>query len=291
MIDEIAAAGFRAVELGYDLRRDLVDGVEARVREGAAEVVSVHAYCPVPANVPRGHPELWLLADADPAIRQKAVAGLTETLRFAASVGARAVVVHGGYIRPPWSRTSTLIMLARSGRRDGWMWRWHWNRLTRAREQRAARHLGWLREGLARLDAVAAECRVCVALENLPSWEAVPSEVEAQALFRDLPRDRFAYWHDFGHGQIRQNLGFTNHLRLLERMRDLIAGFHVHDVEAPATDHVLPPNGMIPFHEFAAFADLPVPFVIEPPRDATPEALREAVAHVETAWGVAQSGA
>jgi len=283
MIDEILAAGFRAVELGYDLRRDLVPGIERRVAERAVEVVSVHNYCPVPMLVPRGHPELWVLASPDPAIRRKAVEETSKTIRFAASVGAKVVVMHAGYVRM-WNRTRTLIDLAERGREGSWRWTWSWNAAQRVRERKAPRHVEWLREGLAQLDPVLRECGVRLGVENLPSWEAVPTETELAALLSALASDRIRYWHDFGHGQIRENLGFINHLRLLERMREHIGGFHVHDVKPPATDHILPPHGTIDFAAFRDFARLDVPRVIEPERDVPVEILQEAVRHLQKAW-------
>lgn len=283
LVDEIVSAGFHALELSYDLRRDLVEGIEARVREGAVTIVSVHAFCPVPLGVARGHPELWLPASDDPTERQKAVQQLSETIRFASGIGARTVVVHGGYVRMK-NHSAPLIRLASSGRSEGWLWRWHWSAAVRERERYVARHLDALRASLEALQPVLSECGVCLALENLPAWEAVPSEREAEILMEGLPRQQFGVWHDFGHGQIRENLGWTNHRRMLERLLPRVVGFHVHDVTPPATDHVLPPEGMICFREFAAFAAQPVPYVIEPPRDAPTDALQRAIRHLEEQW-------
>ncbi len=283
MIDEILAAGFRAVELGYDLRRDLVAGIERRVADRSVEVVSVHNYCPVPMGVPRGHPELWVLADPDPAARRKAVEETSKTVRFAASLGAKAVVMHAGYVRM-WNRTRTLIDLAGRGREGSWRWNWTWNAAQRVRERKAPRHIEWLREGLAQMEPVLRECDLRLGIENLPSWEAVPTETELAGLLAGLGSDRFRYWHDFGHGQIRENLGFINHLRLLERMKEHIGGFHVHDVKPPATDHILPPDGTIDFAAFRDFARMDVPRVIEPGRDVPVEVLQRAVQHLTQVW-------
>jgi len=283
LTDEILEAGFRAIELSYDLRRDLVEGIEARVREGVVEVVSVHAFCPVPIGVARGHPELWLPASDDPEERRKAVQHLSDTIRFAGGLGARTVVVHGGYVRMK-NRSARLIRLAAAGRQDSWLWRWHWSAALRERDRRVGRHLQALRSSLEELQPVLAECGVRLGLENLPSWEAVPSEREVDSLLKSLPPAQFGVWHDFGHGQIRENLGWTNHHRMLGRLLDRVVGFHVHDVTPPATDHVLPPDGMIPFADFAEFAAQPVPYVIEPPRDVPADALRRAVAYLNEQW-------
>ena len=44
MIDEVLELGFDAVELGYDTRLELVEGIQARVAEGAVRIDSVHNF-------------------------------------------------------------------------------------------------------------------------------------------------------------------------------------------------------------------------------------------------------
>ena len=48
MIEEILSMGFDRVELGYDLRMDLVPGARNMIKEGLIKVDSVHNFCPVP---------------------------------------------------------------------------------------------------------------------------------------------------------------------------------------------------------------------------------------------------
>ncbi len=284
MIDEILALGFRQVELGYDLTRDLVPGVQQRVREGAVRVVSVHNFCPVPMGASRGSPELFLLADPDRDARGRAVEHTTHTIRFAAEIGAGAVVAHGGYIRH-WRNWMPRLFdqLARdpcapAAERLR-------SRIERRRERRVGRHLAALREAVERLLPVLEESRVTLAFENLPSWESVPGETECRQLIESLNSSRIGYWHDTGHGQIRENCGFINHVRLFERLLPCLAGMHLHDVRFPADDHVLPPQPHgLDFSAFAAAAAKPVPKVIEPPPGAPGAAIREAARHIEQAW-------
>lgn len=283
MVEEILGLGFQQIELGYDLTRDLAEGIRRMTDTRAVRVVSVHNYCPVPMGVPRGHPELWTLTDPDEDVRRRAVEHTTKTLRFAAEMGAGFVVVHGGYVRIK-NRTRKLIRLAEAGRQGGFWWRWHRRRLDAAREKAAARHIDWLAAGLEQLLPVCEEVGVAIALENLPSWEAIPSEVEFEKLALRFNSPRLRYWHDFGHGQIRENLGFTNHFRLLEKLQPVLGGFHIHDVAAPAEDHVPPGRGMIDFSAFREFARLEIPRVIELSRAASADTVRGAVDHLRAQW-------
>lgn len=289
MVDEILALGFRRVELGYDLTRDLVPGVQQRVREGAVRVVSVHNFCPVPMGVPRGSPELFLLADPDRDARDRAVEHTTHTIRFAAEIGAGVVVVHGGYIRH-WRNWMPRLFdqLARDPAAPA-AERLR-SRIERRRERRVGRHLDALRAAVERLAPALDETGVTLAFENLPSWEAVPSENECRQLIESLRSPRIGYWHDTGHGQIRENCGFINHVRLFERLLPFLAGMHLHDVRFPADDHVLPPQpDGLDFGAFAAAASKPIPAVIEPPPLAPGDAVRAAATHIEDAWRKARA--
>ncbi len=285
MVEEILGLGFHRIELGYDFRRDLVPGVLQAVKERAVTVVSVHNYCPVPMGVPRGHPELWTLADPDAYVRKKAVEQTAQTVRFAAEVGAGAVIVHGGNVRMR-PLTRRLIALTERDRSGGWWWNWTWNRLERKRAKRAPPQIEHLCRGLEQLLPLLQELHVKIGLENLPSWEAIPTEVELIEIVKRLGSESVGYWHDFGHGQIRENLGFVNHDRQLERLASHLVGFHVHDVDPPATDHLVPSYGKIDFERFGELVRRAegLPLVIEPTRDAPAEALTAGVACLKKAW-------
>ena len=88
MIEEILDLGLGLVELGYDLRAELIPGVKTLVASGAVRVGSLHNFCPVPVGAPRPHPELYTPASPDRREREFAVIHISRTLRFAAEMGA-----------------------------------------------------------------------------------------------------------------------------------------------------------------------------------------------------------
>ncbi len=279
---EIREAGYEALELSYDLTRDLVPGIRAGVERGDVRVVSVHNYCPVPMGVPRGHPELFTFADPDPRRHAKAIEATAATVRFAAELGARVVVVHAGYVRMR-AGTPRLNALIRAGREGDRAFERARARLDRRRERHAPRALERVRAGLEALAPLLDETGVKIGLENLPFWEAVPSEIETLGLVETLGAERVGYWHDIGHGHLREGLGFIHHARLFERLAPCTLGLHIHDARRPDEDHLLPGEGEV---DFAALA--PVLGggdwlrVVEPRRDAAPEALRAAREQLET---------
>jgi sugar phosphate isomerase/epimerase len=283
MVEEILALGFTRIEVGYDLRPELMEGLLAMVRERAVEVVSVHNFCPVPPGAPRPHPELYTPGAPDRREREAAVKHIANTLRFAAGVGARVVVCHSGNVDMP-NYTYDLLRLAAEGRQYTEPYERLKYKLLLARDKRAPAQIAALSASLDALAPVLAETRVALALENLPTWEALPTELEAEQLLRRHAPSGVRFWCDLGHTQIRENLGFINATRWLQRLSPWLAGFHVHDVAPPGDDHLMPPHGKTDFTRFAEYAAKDIPLVLEPRPNTPPEDLLAAVPLLHAAW-------
>jgi sugar phosphate isomerase/epimerase len=263
LVDEALALGFAGLELGYGFTPPLAAGVRRRAAAGAVRVVSVHAFCPVPLGAPAGHPELYLAADTDEDMRRLAVIHLLQTLDFAVAVGAPAVVAHAGRI-PAGGLSQRLAERHRDAATADWRYRRLRRRLLGRRRRRAGRHLAALRRSLDELTPAFIRAGVTLCLENLPSWDAVPNEEETEVLLAEYPPAALRYWHDTGHGQVRENLGFINHAAAARRLLPLTRGVHVHDVAAPSRDHLPPGAGEIDFAALAFLAAPGLPAVLEP---------------------------
>jgi sugar phosphate isomerase/epimerase len=285
MLWEILDLGFAQVELGYDLRLELVPGVRDMVARDAVSISSVHNFCPVPVGAPMGHPELFLLADTNERARESAVNQTTKTVQFAAEVGASRVVVHAGRVRMP-PLTHRLIALCESGKQFQPRYERIRTKLMLKRLKKANRHLAALRRSLDELLPELTERRVCLAMENLPSWEAIPSEAEMEQLSARYDPALVGFWNDIGHGQVRENLGFINQLHWLQRLRKCVAGMHIHDVEPVAMDHLMPPRGRIDFSTFKPHLDSDMALVLEPAPGTPVEEVAAAKQHLETVWGL-----
>lgn len=283
MIEDIRRLGFDRVELGYDLKAHLVPGVEDMVRSGGITVTSLHNFCPVPVGAPEGHPELWMLASRYPGERKQAVRQTARTLEFAARVGARVVVAHAGRV-PMRYRTTALIAMFENGRQYSSRYEKVKMRLLLQREKKAPRYLDSLLMALDELMPVLEATGVRLALENLPTWETLPTEMEMEQIHQRFPSDRIGYWHDIGHGRIRENMGFVNSLHWLNRLRDCLFGMHLHDVAPPAQDHLMPGLGHIPFAAYRPLIRSDIPLVIEP-SPGTPDAdVRAGLALLQQQW-------
>lgn len=283
MVEEILALGLDRVELGYDLRAELIPGVKAMVASGAVRVDSVHNFCPIPVGAPRPHPELYTPASPDRREREFAVVHISKTLRFAAEVGARVVVCHSGNVDMP-KYSFDLVRMAARGEQFGEPYEALKLKAQIARDKKAPKQIQYLSESLHALLPVIQETGVLLALENLPTWEAIPSELEGTQLMKRFHGSGIRLWWDIGHAQIRENLGFINAARWLRRLAPYIAGMHIHDVEPPGQDHLMPPRGKVDFPALSDFARMDMVRVLEPAPDTDPEHIVGAIAYLRATW-------
>lgn len=283
MIREILDLGFDSVELGYDLRPDLIPGVLNMIRDRSVRVVSLHNFCPVPTGAPSGHPELFTPADTDRRVRESAILHITNTVQFAEQVGAGVVVVHAGNVSME-RITDQLVGLFQEGKQYGPVYERLKLKLQVQREKKARAQVALLVQSMERLAPLLKETGVKIAFENLPTWESIPTEMEIEALLKQFGADHFGVWYDVGHGQIRETLGFINQSRWLERLQPYLLGMHIHDVLPPVYDHQMPPGGCVDFSRLKPFG-VAVPLrVIEPMPLAPAEAILQGVRWMEEAW-------
>lgn len=282
MLEEILGLGFDHVELGFDLTPNLVPGAVAMIKAGRIKADSLHAFCPLPP-VPFASPEPFTLAAHDPVVRANALHYLENTIRFAAEVGARAVVAHAGNVemRP---LTPRLVELVATGRQYDPVYEEQRMKLLLTREKSVASQLEHLYAGVERLMPLLESTQRILAFEILPTWEAIPSEIEMERLLAHFNSPWLRCWHDIGHGQIRENLGLTSHARWVKRLRPWMAGMHIHDVIPPNGDHVMPPSGGVKFPLFKESAQGDLIRVLEPSFAVKPEEVVAGLEYLRAAW-------
>lgn len=292
LVDQARELGFDGLELGYALRAASVPGIQARIASGDIEVESVHSYCPVPDDAPYGHPELYDLVDPDEDARKIAVGKMLETLAFASSVGAKAVVVHAGRVRKASRFWPFLLGRYSAEHTEDWLFRWRHGRMVKARAAGIAQHLDRLRRSLDALLPEFEKANVRLAVENLPSYDAIPLPDEMDALLSEHGKSpAFAFWHDMGHGQVMENAGYTEHLATVKRFLPHIAGCHIHDVIGPVTDHQAPGEGGIDYKLFSALSAPGITRVFEPSPVVSPESLRKSLSLLRSAWSLPERAA
>jgi sugar phosphate isomerase/epimerase len=153
------------------------------------------------------------------------------------------------------------------------------------RESKKEKYVQKAYEMLRRLTDQAESRGLKLGIENREAIEEIPFESDFHFFFREFTNPTVAYWHDTGHAQIKENLGFINHFIHLESLADRLAGFHIHDVEYPDRDHRPPGEGTI---DFAALKPLVKPEhikVFEMSPSLPREKVENGIRHLKSIWG------
>jgi sugar phosphate isomerase/epimerase len=286
MLREIREMGFDHAELSHGIRQSLVPGILQAVGAGEIHISSVHNFCPLPLGVTRAAPNLYQCSSRYPREQEACWKYTLKTLEMAERVNAAVVVLHLGSVEMK-VYTDKLLALAERGRQGDDKFQRLCADADEKRESRKEPFLDRSLEFLARLAPEAEKRGLKLGVENRERIEELPFDSDFQFLFRQLDRDNVSYWHDVGHAQIKENLGFIRHAMHLEALSDHLAGLHIHDVEFPGRDHRAPGGGSVDFTALARFVrpDAIKVFELSPRLDA--DEVRRGVEHVRSCWGEA----
>ncbi|HWI55674.1 MAG TPA: sugar phosphate isomerase/epimerase [Bacillota bacterium] len=284
MLREVRDLGFEYAELGHGTRISLLPGILEAVEAGEIKISSLHNVCPLPLGVNTAAPNLYQFSAERPRERELALRYTLKTIEFAARLKAQVVVLHLGSIEIKNYTDKLLDMLAR-GEKDSPKYQKICAELEQKREAKKEPFMERVKELLKQLLPEAEARGIKLGAETRQALEELPVESDFQFLFRELSSPNLVYWHDTGHAQIKENLGFFPHTMLLESLRERLFGFHVHDVQYPGRDHCAPGSGML---DFAALKPTLKPEhikVFELSPSLTPEEVRTGVAHLKQIWG------
>ncbi len=207
-----------------------------------------------------------------------------KTIELAARVQAPAVVLHSGSVDMK-NYTDKLLELVVRREKVAEKYARLCAEVERQREARKGPYLERVTKLLEQLLPTAEKHEVKLGLENRQALEELPFDSDFRFLFRELASSALVYWHDTGHGQIKENLGFLHHAMQLESLRDRLFGFHIHDVEFPGRDHLAPGSGMINFAALKPFVKPEHLKVFEFSPTLPVEEAKRGVKHVQRLWG------
>ena len=246
MVEEILALGFRSVELSHGIHSPLLEGVIKAREIHDFSISSVHNFLPMPVEVFSDSPDCYEFTSHRTLDRERACQLTRQTIDWAARLGAPFLVVHCGRIRS-LKLTSSLRQLVEGGG----IFRREFVRKKLAAVQRRERlvesYLERVLDCLTDLADYAGSKGIKLGIENREHYEAVPGEREMADFLRRLDSAHAGYWHDFGHAQIKHNLGLLDHRQWLQTAAPLAIGCHIHDVKWPFRDHCPPFAGDIDF--------------------------------------------
>jgi len=284
MLREICELGFEWAELSHGTRISLLPGILEAVDAGEIRISSLHNFCPLPMGVNGASPNLYLFSAERPREREMALRYTMKTLEFASRVKAPAVVLHLGCVEMK-NYTDKLLKMVERGRQETPKYAKLCTDLDEKREAKKGPFVERVNELLKKLLPEAESRGVKLGVENRQALEELPFDSDYQFLFRELPSPNLVYWHDTGHAQIKENLGFLQHTMHLESLRDRLFGFHIHDVQPPGRDHCAPGSGSIDFAALKPFIRPEHIKVFEFGPALSVEEAKRGVEHVKRIWG------
>jgi sugar phosphate isomerase/epimerase len=284
LLREIHALGFDRAELSHGIRIALLPGIFEAVDAGEMKISSLHNFCPLPMGVNHAAPNLFKFSSSNPRERENAWRHSLKTIETAARVQAQVVVLHLGEIEMK-EYTERLVAMAQDGQKGTPKYEKLCAELLEKREEKKIEAVDLAGEMLGRLAAEAEKRGLKLGVENRAALEEIPLEDDLGFLLREFSRPGVGYWHDTGHAQIKENLGFISHTMHLESLAGRLLGLHVHDVEFPARDHRPPGRGMIDFAALKPWVKPQHIKVFEFSPSLTEEEARQGVAHIKGLWG------
>lgn len=252
MANEVRALGFEYAELGHGTRLSLLDGVLQAVAAGEIKISSLHNFCPLPLGVMGSAPDYYLPSSRDEDERQCAVRQTLRTIDCAATLEAKAVVLHLGLV-PMRDYTMRLLKLYEQGRGATAKFERLRDKAQTVRDKKRQKHLDQVFRTLEEVLPRAKELNVKLGMETRFGIEEIPNEVESEEILKRFGTESILYWHDVGHAAVKEVLGLMTHESILERFRGRTGGMHLQDFTPPAEDHQPPGFGTFDFARLAPF--------------------------------------
>lgn len=248
LLREIKNLGFEAIELGFSLTAAMVYEIEALISQEGIKVVSLHNYCPIPdgLKIAEALPDCYSMSSLDEEIRRKAIKYSKITIDTAQRLNAQAIVMHCGRVDIPDS-TRELANLFNQGLKDSNKYNLLKDKALQERNKFYKPYLKNTLKSLEELNNYAENKNVLLGIENRFYVQEIPSFEEIGLILNNFRGSNIFYWHDTGHAQVLDNLGFNPHCEYLDAYSDYMVGVHLHNCIA-TSDHRAPHLGEIDFN-------------------------------------------
>jgi sugar phosphate isomerase/epimerase len=284
VLDTLEPLGSRTLEFNYRVHPLDLDATCRALNRRGLTVSSLHNICstngrPVPEEDRYGDS----VAALDESARQAGLAHLTATAQAARTLGARAVVVHGGTVEAV--KESPLYRQAmRESRRanNPAPLQSRMPELLKARQATAAQNLARLIASLKEVCPLFPDIRF--GLELRYHFHGLPAFDELAEVLAEVNCPNLGYWHDCGHAQFQENLGICRHEDWLKRYRERLIGVHLHGMSSFMLDHYAPTAGNMDFAMIRRYINSDTLLVMEVSPENTAESVQQGKAYLETVF-------
>jgi sugar phosphate isomerase/epimerase len=231
--------GYSQIELYSNLTADQLSEL---LGIGGIVISSVHCPCPARPS-PSGLQKADLsLSTLSTKARSKAVEEAKLTIELASRIGAKAVILHTGHVKIDVSLFVKMRQLYQQGGAASNEYEEIKKWLIKERSSKAKDHLQAAEESLRILVDCAVKKGVVLGLENRVNYHEIPSLEEMEYFLIAFEGKPIGYWHDLGHAEVQDRLGFCSHNEWLSRFGSRMIGVHLHDVRG-IDDHYAPGIG------------------------------------------------
>ncbi|MCL7453492.1 MAG: sugar phosphate isomerase/epimerase [Anaerolineae bacterium] len=231
--------GFARFELNHAIDSAMLAGLSL---DGT--ITGIHEPCPADISTAELSRRNWLISAPDEKDRRRGVLATRRSIDLAYALGAPAVIVHPGRVDVDPALESALVDLHKAGRSSQPEYDQTKARLMAARTARARTNMQSVRRSLIELAGYAAHRGIRLGLENRFHYREIPLPDELEELLDLGLGQAVGYWHDIGHAQVLEHLGFDPHEEWLRRFADRMIGVHLHDVVG-VTDHLPAGSGEV----------------------------------------------
>jgi sugar phosphate isomerase/epimerase len=275
LILEIKELGFAEVELSFNLTSLMVEDIIKLAQKKEIKVASIHNYCPIPEGLRREQalPDYYSFASTDEKERLISISGALRSIETASRLNAKAVILHCGRIEIP-DQTRKLIALYQGGLKTQEEFKGLRNEMVKERNELKNPFLKNTLRSLEEINSYAKDKGVLLGIENRFYCREIPAFEEIGLILAKFKGSQIRYWHDVGHAQVMQNLGFSRHQEYLRAYGESLLGIHLHDTLG-CVDHLAPSRGEFDFSQLKNYLKKDTLKVIEAHHPATGSDLKQ----------------